>query len=158
MGISKGPDRQQHPLGQALAEWRTQAGLSQTELAGRVAYHRTTVTHAERGRTCLSLGQFAEAKVSAERALAVHVSAPPKDRSPSREAIARIDLGMALATLGEPEEACGLGRQALASGRIVDSVLGRASELGTLVTRRFPALAEGRELVEQVRTLNTSGR
>ncbi|HEY8201020.1 MAG TPA: hypothetical protein VII47_06680 [Actinomycetota bacterium] len=117
---------------------------------GMLAAHRV---HAYAASSYLSLGQFAEAKLSAERALAVHVSAPPKDRSPSREAIARIDLGLALAALGEPEEACGVGRQALASGRVVDSVLGRASDLGTLVTRRFPSLAEGRELVEQVHAL-----
>jgi tetratricopeptide (TPR) repeat protein len=114
--------------------------------------------HSYAASSYLALGQFGKAKASAERALTVHVSAPPQDRSPSREAIARIDLGVALAALGEPEEACGLGRQALASGRVVGSVLGRASELGTLVTRRYPALAEGRELVEQTRALSVGGR
>ncbi|HEY8201019.1 MAG TPA: helix-turn-helix transcriptional regulator [Actinomycetota bacterium] len=50
MKSAKDPPIARHPpLGAALAEWRAKAGLSQTELADRVAYHRTTVTHAERG-------------------------------------------------------------------------------------------------------------
>lgn len=139
--------RQAEALHDALpAQSPTRFGLDTATLA---AY----AVHAYAASSYLWLDQFGQAKASAEQALGVHLSASPQDRSPSREAIARIDLGTALAALGEPDEACALGRQALASGRVVDSVLIRASELGAAVTQRYPALPEGQELVEQVRAL-----
>jgi len=41
--------QRQRRLGQALAEWRKAADLSQGQLARRLSYDRTTVAHAERG-------------------------------------------------------------------------------------------------------------
>jgi transcriptional regulator with XRE-family HTH domain len=41
--------QRQRRLGQALAEWRKAAGISQGQLARRLSYDRTTVAHAERG-------------------------------------------------------------------------------------------------------------
>ena len=50
MGTPDGAVAQpQGTLGVALAERRNRAGLSQTGPADRIAYHRTTVTHAELG-------------------------------------------------------------------------------------------------------------
>ncbi|MFD5696513.1 XRE family transcriptional regulator [Streptomyces lasiicapitis] len=87
---------------------------------------------------CIWLGQADQAHHHAEHALATYESAPAASRSPSREAIARIDLAIAHAQLGAPDDAVALGHQALASTRVVDSVLGRADDLTTYLTRRFP--------------------
>jgi hypothetical protein len=60
------------------------------------------------------------------------------DRSPKREAIARIDLSIALAHLGSLDEATAHGSQALFSVRVVDSVLSRAGELDKALMTCFP--------------------
>jgi transcriptional regulator with XRE-family HTH domain/tetratricopeptide (TPR) repeat protein len=86
------------------------------------------------------LGHYREAETHARAALAVHQAAPPASRSPSREAIARIDLALALAHLHQPDEAADLGRQALASTRVVNSVLCRAGELDTALTAGYATL------------------
>jgi hypothetical protein len=80
----------------------------------------------------------------------VHESAPPASRSPSREAIARIDLATALAQLGTPDEAVVLGSQALTSTRVV-TVLLRARDLNKILVDRYPKLACVREFHEQYR-------
>ncbi|MEA2593374.1 MAG: hypothetical protein QOD62_3205, partial [Actinomycetota bacterium] len=67
----------------------------------------------------------------------------------SKEAIARIDLGIALAELGEADEAIGQGRLALASPRVVDSVRSRAADLDAVLTARYPGLPATREFHEQ---------
>ncbi|MFG7940349.1 hypothetical protein, partial [Streptomyces cacaoi] len=88
--------------------------------------------------SCVWLGQADAARRHAEHALATYESAPAASRSPSREAIARIDLALAHAQLGDPDDAVALGHQALGSDRVVDSVLGRAGDLTAYLTRRHP--------------------
>jgi transcriptional regulator with XRE-family HTH domain len=105
----------------------------------------------------LSLGMFDRARGYANEALAEHRSAPERDRSPSREAIARLDLATALAGLGEPEEAARLGHAALASPRVVDSVLVRATGLGAALTGHHPDLTETRDYRDAL-ALTTGGR
>ena len=68
------------------------------------------------------LGDFAKAASYGRRAIEVHESASPEERSPSREAIARVDLAIAVAGQGEPGEAAELGCQALGSPRLTGSV------------------------------------
>src|SRR5207245_6463869 len=97
------------------------------------------------------LADFQQARRYAQQAVAVHEAAPAESRSPSREAIARIDLGIALATLGAPDEAIGEGRLALGSPRVVDSVGSRAADLDATLTARHPPLATAREFHEQYR-------
>jgi hypothetical protein len=97
------------------------------------------------------LGDFGTARDHGEAALAVHESAPPASRSPSREAIARLDLATALAQLGIPDEAVILGGQALTSPRVVTSVVLRARDLGRVLVNRYPKLACVREFQEQYR-------
>ncbi|MEU1662817.1 MULTISPECIES: hypothetical protein [Streptomyces] len=87
--------------------------------------------------SCIWLGQADRAHQYAERALASYQAAPQASRSPSREAIARIDLALAHAQLGDPDDAVALGHQALDSARVVDSVRNRASDLTTYLTRRY---------------------
>ncbi|WP_328485927.1 XRE family transcriptional regulator [Streptomyces zaomyceticus] len=84
------------------------------------------------------LGQAENARRHAAQALTVYESAPVASRSPSREAIARIDLALAHALLGDPDDAVTLGHQALDSARVVDSVRARAGDLTALLARRYP--------------------
>jgi tetratricopeptide (TPR) repeat protein len=95
------------------------------------------------------LGDFEAARTHAEAALAVHESASLDSSSPSREAIVRLDLAMALAHLGTPDEAVALGGQALTSTRVVTSVLLRAGDLDRALVSRYPRLACVREFHEQ---------
>jgi tetratricopeptide (TPR) repeat protein len=88
----------------------------------------------------LALGIFDEARGHAELAVREHENAVERDRSPSREAIARLELAAALAGLGEPEEAARLGIAALASPRVVGSVVARAADLGRVMLDRYPQL------------------
>lgn len=106
----------------------------------------------------LWLGEFQTAKRYAEAALAIHEQVPAASRSPSREAIARLDLGIAMAALGSPDEAIAHGRQALASSRIVDSVRARAGDLDAALTRRYPQLPETSAFHEQYRELTQAAR
>ncbi|MGH4007638.1 MAG: helix-turn-helix domain-containing protein [Pseudonocardiaceae bacterium] len=107
------------------------------------------------------LGDFETARTHGEAALAVHESAPPASRSPSREAIARLDLATALAQLDTPDEAVALGDQALTSTRVVTSVVLRARDLDRALVSQYPKLACVREFHEQyqqvARCLTTKG-
>jgi len=82
--------------------------------------------------------------------VALHEAVPAGSRDLSREAIARIDLGIALAELGVPDEAIGQGRLALAS-RVVGSVRSRAADLDMVLAVRYPRLPAAREFHEAVR-------
>ncbi len=104
------------------------------------------------------LKDFERAKAHAEEAVSVHESAPAESCSPSREAIARIDLGIALAELGSADEAVGQGRLALASSRVVDSVLSRAGDLNSVLMARYPDLSDARDFSEQYRQMASAGR
>ncbi|MGX9225759.1 XRE family transcriptional regulator [Streptomyces albus] len=106
--------------------------------------------------SCVWLGQADAARQHAERALATYESAPAAARSPSREAIARIDLALAHAQLGDPDDAVALGHQALGSDRVVDSVLGRASDLTAYLARRYPRSAAVEGLREKLTAAKTT--
>ena len=98
-------------------------------------------SHAITARTassCIWIADYKQAERHARTALAVGESASPMDRSPKREAIARIDLSIALAHLGSLDEAVAHGSQALYSVRVVDSVLSRAAELDGAIMTCFP--------------------
>ncbi|MEV5748036.1 hypothetical protein AB0L00_09475 [Actinoallomurus sp. NPDC052308] len=97
----------------------------------------------------LWLGDYRKARRQAEAALAASESGPAKDRSPSREAIVRIDLALAVAHLGEPDAAVDLGRQALASPRYVKSVLARAGDLDAVLTARHAETGYARDFHER---------
>jgi len=85
-------------------------------------------------------GDFVKARTHAQAAIDEQQTLPESARAPSREAIARIDLGLALGALGEPEEAAALGSQALATPRLVDSVRSRAGDLERALLARHPNL------------------
>ncbi|MFC7308990.1 XRE family transcriptional regulator [Streptomyces monticola] len=98
------------------------------------------------------LGNPEQARQSAESALAAYETAPAASRSPSRQAIARIDLAHAHALLGSPDDALALGHQALDSTRVVDSVRNRARDLATFLARHYPRLDGARALTERATT------
>ncbi|WP_256177759.1 tetratricopeptide repeat protein [Kitasatospora aureofaciens] len=103
---------------------------------------------------CIWLGQAENARRHAEHALQVYEAAPAASRSPSREAIARIDLALAHAQLGAPDDAVALGAEALDSDRVVDSVRNRANDLTTYLARRYPGHGAAGELRERLTTLS----
>ena len=107
---------------------------------------------------CIWLGRAEQARQHAEHALAVYESAPTESRSPSREAIARIDLALAHAQLGDPDDAVALGHQALDSARVVDSVRNRAGDLASFLARRYPRQAAVDGLRERVASARKAAR
>ncbi|MCR8575776.1 tetratricopeptide repeat protein [Streptomyces sp. Isolate_219] len=102
------------------------------------------------------LGQAEQARRHAEHALATYEAAPEASRSPSREAIARIDLAIAHAQLGDPDDAVALGHQALGSARVVDSVRHRAGDLTSFLTRRYPRQSAVEGLREHLAALDAA--
>lgn len=104
------------------------------------------------------LGQANQARQYAERALATYEAAPQASRSPNREAIARVDLALAHAQLGDPDDAVALGHQALDSARVVDSVRNRAGDLTTYLTRRYPRRPAVEGLCERLATAKAAPR
>ncbi|MFF4531398.1 tetratricopeptide repeat protein [Streptomyces sp. NPDC001407] len=108
--------------------------------------------------SCIWLGQADQARQHAEQALATYEAAPEASRSPSREAIARIDLALAHAQLGDPDDAVVLGHQALDSARVVDSVRHRAGDLTTFLTRRYPRQAAVEGLRERLAAVDAAAR
>jgi hypothetical protein len=99
------------------------------------------------------LADYKQAATHARTALAMEASAALADRRPKREAIARIDLSIALVHLGSLDEATAHGSQALSSVRMVDSVLSRAGELDTSLMTRFPQEAITQSFHEQYRQI-----
>ncbi|WP_234334205.1 XRE family transcriptional regulator [Streptomyces sp. NRRL B-1347] len=104
------------------------------------------------------LGEAEQARDAAEHALHIYESAPEASRSPSREAIARIDLALAHAQLGSPDDAVALGHQALGSARVVDSVRNRAADLTACLTRRYPRQSAVQGLRERLAALDAAAR
>jgi len=100
---------------------------------------------------CLWLGQAEQARRHAEDALRVYSTVAPESRSPSREAIARLDLALAHAQLGNLDDAAHLGSMALAGERIVTSVRARAGDLQQYMRRRYTG-----EFSEQLAALTPS--
>jgi hypothetical protein len=79
-----------------------------------------------------------------------------KDRIPGKEAVARIELALALVRLGAADEAGGLGCQALSAERLAVPVRARALELDAALRRGSADLPEAREFHERCRLLTQS--
>ncbi|MGH8904531.1 MAG: XRE family transcriptional regulator [Egibacteraceae bacterium] len=103
--------------------------------------------------SCNTLGLPEQARRHAVEALDLVTSAPDKDGSPGKKAIARIDLGLALIPLGSPDEACALGRQALSFERMTYAVRARALDLDAALQRDYADLPEASEFHERCRLL-----
>jgi transcriptional regulator with XRE-family HTH domain/tetratricopeptide (TPR) repeat protein len=108
------------------------------------------------GTAYVWLGQPRRAEIYSRRALALYDAATGTTRWPANQALARCDLAMALLQLGEVEEACWTGGEALAifRERRADSVLRRAHEFrAALAGRSYQALPAARAFSEQLRTV-----
>ncbi len=103
------------------------------------------------------LGDYCQAEAYGRQAVAVHEAAPEGSRAPTRDAIARIDLAIALTALGELDEGSALGRSALSSPRVVDSVRSRAGDLDAILATRYPGHADAASFREQYRSLTATG-
>lgn len=73
--------------------------------------------------------------------------------SPGTADMARIELGIALAHLGRPDEAAEHGKQTLAQPRFVGYLLPRALELDTVLKHRYPTEPLPQEFHEHYRQL-----
>jgi tetratricopeptide repeat protein len=93
------------------------------------------------------LGNYQEAERHARDALAVEAW------SPGAADTARLDLGIALAHRGSPDEAAERGKQALARPRFLGGVLPRARELDAVLMKRYPADPSAQEFHEQYQLL-----
>ncbi|GAA4088302.1 hypothetical protein [Actinomadura miaoliensis] len=96
-------------------------------------------------------GDFLRAKQHAQAAVDAQLALPVSSRSPIREAMAHVDLAIALAQLGEPEEAAALGRQVLTTARRVDPVRRRAGDLDRVLTTRYRTLGAVQDFREAYR-------
>lgn len=177
-GIGKIPDR--HPLAVAL---RTQAAracarggqraecaelLAEAQELHEILPARTSrrfsvdngiiasyAVNAHPASSYIWLADYQQAETHARAALVWQESAIAEDRSPTREAVARIDLGIALARLRSLDEAVAHGNQALSSARMTDSVLSRVGEFDRALMTCFPHEAIAQSFHEQY--LHSSG-
>jgi hypothetical protein len=102
------------------------------------------------------LSQPKQAVPYAKEAIAFYGNASPAERSPTREAIARLDLALAYVDLDAPDHAADELDTALASDRLTGAVLSRLGDLATAMNRRYPALDVTRAVHEQSRILAAS--
>jgi hypothetical protein len=93
------------------------------------------------------LANYREAERRARDALAVEAW------SPGQADLNRLDLGIALAHRGAPDEAAERGKQALARPRWLGSLLPRARELDAVLMKRYPADPSTQEFHEQYQLL-----
>jgi len=108
------------------------------------------------GTAYVWLGQPRRAEIHSRQALALYDAATGATRWPANQALARCDLAMALLQLGEVEEACRIGSEALAifGERRADSVLRRAHEFQvTLSGGPYRLLPAARAFTEQLRAI-----
>ncbi len=107
----------------------------------------------------LSLRDFGAAKRHAEEAVAAaEARSPQQPAIPSPGALSRVYLAIALAELGQPDEAIGQAQRALHSPRMVYVVRKRARELDAVLMRRYPKLPAARQFHEQCRELTTASQ
>jgi tetratricopeptide (TPR) repeat protein len=101
--------------------------------------------------TCYTwLGDGEHAREHAAQVISQCLEIPGQVRWPVRLAETRVDLGLVAAREGRIDEACNLGRHALASERKSGSTLGRVAELDALLMREHPGVGEVVDLHEQL--------
>ncbi|MGH8901549.1 MAG: XRE family transcriptional regulator [Egibacteraceae bacterium] len=101
--------------------------------------------------SCNALGLPEQARRHSTAALDLLTG--PGDRSPTREAMVRIELALALVGLGSPDEGCALGHQALSCERLVYATRSRALALDAALQRGYPDLPEAGEFHERCHLL-----
>ena len=89
----------------------------------------------------------------AQEAIAFYRDAGPSERSPTREAISRLDLALAYVELGQSDDAAEQIERALSSERITGSILSRLGDLLVRMRHKYPQLRTTKELADQYRTM-----
>lgn len=117
---------------------------------GRIASYAAT--------SSIWLDQPEHAVTYARDALAFYEQVGPDQRSPTREAIARLDLALALVQLQTPDGAIEAASHALDTERVTGSMLARAGEVDTALSQRYSTYAGAREFHERYSALATQGR
>lgn len=117
--------------------------------AGRISSYAAT--------SAIWLGHADEAIGHARDAIDFYRQAPAPERSPTREAIAHLDLGIALTTLGRLEAAVEAADPALSTRRLTGSVLARAADLDATLRVRFAEAVPTRQFHERYEALTVQG-
>jgi hypothetical protein len=115
--------------------------------AGRIASYAAT--------SSIWLGQPQQAVSYAEEALTYYAGVGPEQRSPTREAISRLDLGLALVHLKTPDGAAEEAMRALGTERVTGSMLVRAGELDVALRQHYPGYRGTADFHEQYLALST---
>lgn len=100
------------------------------------------------------LGRPVEARTAATEAVRHYEGNSAATSAPTRLAIARLDLALAHAALGEPDAALHSAHHALNGDRIVNATTGRARQLDHTLRRRYPTLTAVADFHERVRLLS----
>ncbi|MBT8226306.1 MAG: hypothetical protein HKP61_03475 [Dactylosporangium sp.] len=87
-----------------------------------------------------------QAVTYAQQAIDFYDTVPQTQRSPTRQAIAHLDLGLALISMKTPDGAAEVAFTALNSERITGAVLTRAAEVDSAFQRSYPRLPATRDL------------
>lgn len=95
------------------------------------------------------LGQPKKAVPYAKEAIVFYGNVSPEERSPTREAIARLDLALAYVELGTPDDAAHEVHTALKSERLTGSVVSRLGDLAHTMNRKYPQLDVTRAVHKQ---------
>ncbi|MGH3829623.1 MAG: helix-turn-helix domain-containing protein [Pseudonocardiaceae bacterium] len=95
------------------------------------------------------LGQPHKAVPYAKESIVFYRDGGLSVRSPTREAIARLDLARAHAELGQPDDATEQVKQALSSERITGSILRRLDDLMARMQHKYPQLGTTKELADR---------
>lgn len=101
----------------------------------------------------LWLGRPQEAHDAAAAAIEQYRSMVAPAAAPTRLAVAELDLALAHAALGDPDEAVRAGQAALAGVRVVDAILDRARQLDLDLRRRFPSQRVIEDFRDQIRAM-----
>jgi hypothetical protein len=94
-----------------------------------------------------------EARNAATEAIGLYRSMVAPAAAPTRLALTELDLALAHAALGEPDEAVRAGQEALSGTRVVQAILDRAHQLDLDLRRRFPGHRSIDDLREQIRAM-----
>ncbi|MET9339298.1 hypothetical protein [Nonomuraea sp. NPDC003804] len=89
--------------------------------------------------SCLWLGDSGQAHAFASQAMDVYEQDP--SISPTRRAITALDLGIACARLGDPDQAVAHGLDAIATPRHAAAIVSRSASLQATLERSYPGAA-----------------
>lgn len=86
------------------------------------------------------LGEHAKARAAATEAITHYSAMSSPYRAPTRLAIAHLDLALAHVATGEPDAAIAAARPVLTKERLVQSIMGRVTQLERRLRASYPAL------------------